>query len=174
MTTHMSGIRALALSTVATGCMVLGTANCSNPSNVIQLLDAGLPGTGGNAYGASSSSSGGAGSSGGIASSSSSSSGAGDDSSVLEASSDDGGGGEGSGDDSSLGPDASDAGSDGGVLDATPTDFDVVPPVDAPPSSVDAQACQNLGCIDFLDCLIFHGAQVGPCGFTTCQNLVCQ
>jgi hypothetical protein len=170
----MSGIRALGLSTVAAGCVVLGTVNCSNPGNIIQLHDAGLPGTGDNAYGGSSSSSSGGGSSGGVTSSSSSGSGAGDDGAVAEASGDDGGPGEGSGDDASLGPDASGAGSaDGGVLDATPTDFDVTPPVDAPPSTVDAQACQNLGCIDFLDCLIFHGPQVAPCGFTTCQNLVC-
>jgi hypothetical protein len=33
--------------------------------------------------------------------------------------------------------------------------------------------CANLGCFDVFDCLIYHAAQFGPCGFTQCVGLVC-
>lgn len=41
-------------------------------------------------------------------------------------------------------------------------------------AATDGLVCRNLGCFDFLDCAIFHSAEIGPCGFTKCVNLVCQ
>ena len=34
--------------------------------------------------------------------------------------------------------------------------------------------CANLGCIDVFDCIIYHAAQFGPCGFTKCDGLICK
>ncbi|MGH7440859.1 MAG: hypothetical protein ACRENE_34715 [Polyangiaceae bacterium] len=81
---------------------------------------------------------------------------------------------------------AADAALDGSTLEASAAGDDagrpddaLAPSLDAPAasdaaSSADGLVCANLGCFDFPDCVIFHGAQVGPCGFTKCVNLVCQ
>jgi hypothetical protein len=76
-------------------------------------------------------------------------------------------------------PEASTAEASPSGDDAGPSDDALAPSPDAPAvtdaaSSPDGLVCANLGCFDFPDCVIFHGAQVGPCGFTKCVNLVCQ
>jgi hypothetical protein len=83
-------------------------------------------------------------------------------------------------------PPAADAGStassdDGGddASDATSASDDAPAAPDSPVAALpdagtDGLVCANLGCFDFFDCAIFHPAEVGPCGFTKCVNLICQ
>ena len=97
----------------------------------------------------------------------------------------------GTGDDASVGDDGAAASDDGGAAsddggaasDGAAVNSDGALPADdaacsaltcmTPPPASDAGTCANLGCIDFLDCVLFHGPQVTPCGFTQCKGLVC-
>jgi hypothetical protein len=66
---------------------------------------------------------------------------------------------------------ASDGASPGaGEGATTPTDDTGV----AADAASDGLVCTNLSCTTFLDCLLGHAAEVGPCGFTVCTNFVCE
>ena len=72
-----------------------------------------------------------------------------------------------------------DAATDTGTQAGDDASADVTPPPPPPPpadasSASDGLVCAGLGCIDVFDCAIFHPAEVGPCHFTQCVNLVCQ
>ncbi len=56
---------------------------------------------------------------------------------------------------------------------ATSPTVDTGVPADAASES-DGLVCANLSCTTFLDCLFTHAAEVGPCGFTVCNNSICQ
>jgi hypothetical protein len=36
-----------------------------------------------------------------------------------------------------------------------------------------ALKCDNAGCFDIFDCVIFH-PDLGGCGFTKCEGLICK